>query len=230
MRWAVAVTAAPRDGAFYLGDTVDSIRAAGWPDGIVYAEPGTPDCLWPMVYSDKASGPWPQFQRAMLGCLAGPCDAVAVFQDDCLVARGCRRWLESEMESGKVPDSGIVSLYSCQAAAMRYAKKQGWFQIPAKPRSSVHGAVAIVLTRFVADMLAADIPRPDARASTDYRLEVWCRDNGLPVVQHHPSLVRHVGKVSAVRPKRGRRRKPSRKLSRWRQEGEYVEDCRELGQ
>jgi len=227
LRWSVAVTAAPRDGAFYLADAVDSIIAAGWPDGIVYAEPGTPDCRWPMDYANEKIGSWPQFQRALRGCLESPCDAAVVFQDDCLVARNCRGWLDRELAGWRWPDAGLVCLYTCEVAAKAYAKGPGWFAVPDKTRRSAsHGAVAVVVMREVAERLAAKFPRPLDRTKTDYHLELWCRDQGLRIVMHNPSLARHVGVVSAVRAGKKNKREP--RLSRWRREGEFAEDCQHL--
>jgi len=226
VNWSAAVTAAPRKGTFYLADAIESIAAAGWPDGVVYADPGTPDCRWPMDYAERSVGPWPQFQRALRGCLESPCDAVAVFQDDCLVARGCREWLEAELAQWPWPDTGVVSLYTSEQIAKNFGPSRGWFCLPEKsmPRKA-YGAVAIAIMRGRAEDLAKLFPRPDGRTKTDYHVACWCKDRGLRWAHHSPSLVRHVGVVSAVYTRRG-----NRKWMQYRHEGEFVEDCRELAE
>ena len=196
-------------------------------EGTVYAEPGTPDCRWPTLSSDKSIGAWPQFQRAVRGCLAEPCDALVVFQDDCLVAANCREWIEA------LPpwpaNVGVVSLYTAEGAVRAYKPGPGWFLLPNDGKvASTHGAVAIMMLRGIAERLAAAFPSPRDRCKTDFHLEKWCRRKGLRIAAHNPSLVRHVGVVSAVkRSKKGRPREAPG-LSRWRREAGWVADCRKI--
>lgn len=223
MKWAVAVTAAPREGASYLKDTIDSIRAAGWTEGDVYGEPGTPLlCPWPVHVhgGPKTLGPWGQFQRALRASLATFCDAVAIFQDDCRVARGCRAWLEDELSGWRIGDTGVVSLYTPEETVGDFRPEPGWFAVPRKRMPYAYGAVAVVIMRSVAEQMIDTLPRPLERTKTDYYLSMWCKQNGLRFVYHHPSLVRHVGRTSAIRT--GPASPP------WtpaRHEGEFIKDC-----
>jgi len=221
----VAVTAAPRDGADYLPGCLESVRAAGWGRLTVYAEPGTPE-HWPDTrVADHSLGPWPNFQRVVADSLAEPWDYLAVFQDDCLVARGLRPWLEAWLARWPFENTGVVSLYSSARTIHNLKPDRGWFAISRDRLPwTACGAVALLLMRPEAERLAVKFPFPSDRTKTDYHLNNWCRDNGVQWVEHNPSLVSHVGRVSAVLTGIGRN-------TPWyaaRHEGEWAADCRNL--
>ena len=223
-RWAVAVTTAPRPGASYLASALRSIEAAGWRPGVVFAEPESPGgSPWPVETAARRLWPWPNFQRALRWCVGRSPAAVAIFQDDCLVAAGCREWIESRPEPW-ARDVGVASLYTAGKTEQDFGGP-GWFEIPSEALPMrAYGAVAVVLGIVAARDLLANLPNPRDRTKTDYHIGTWCRARGLRFLCHSPSLARHVGEASAIR--RGLAARGGRTLSR--REAGFVQNCREL--
>jgi hypothetical protein len=214
----VGITASPRP-VDYLPATVASLRAAGWPDPVVFAEPGTPappDCRF--VAAQRRLEPWFAFQTALGSLLAtGPQGAsLAIFQDDVLAARNLRAWLDAEPWP---PDAGVVSLYLSEAQAE--GRPLGWSALD--PDANPYGACGVVMRPEVARRLLDDPPHRGNGRMTDTWLGVFCEQAGLRFWQHKPSLIRHVGRESSLS------RKGHRPIVRpWipaRHEGDFVEDA-----
>lgn len=223
---AVAVTTAPRI-EDYLPATLESLREAGFPEPMVFAMPGSrlpsrleARCAIGRVY------PWPNFLRAMRGLLDAHPDAdrLAVFQDDVLVARRCREYLDRSWPAGEF---GCLSLYTCGRMAKRLDGR-GWLPLDfcqTKP----HGALAMVFPKRSALRLLADPPGKGELTKTDTWIGRWCRETGLAWLTHVPSLVQHVGRRSAIKYVPGEQRLRSER--RWtdaRYAEPWVRECRTL--
>jgi len=196
-QWAAAVTTARR-GADYLTGTLKSLAMAGWLRVHVFADVGAdPVDSQPWHPSDRWLGPYQNFLRALeaLADIYPNADAYAVFQDDILVSRGCRLWLEGQLWPDPLP--GVVSLYT--AAEIAAGRNDGWFGLdPALLPRKAYGALAYVFPPAHAKKFLSSPPKHGSRTMLDVAVGRWCRENGLPYVQHVPSLVQHVGEVSAI--------------------------------
>lgn len=204
--WAVGVVAAPRAEAT-LERSLRSLVAAGWEEGILFAEPRTPkpdplpaSFLW--VERALPLGAWANWLLALeeLTLRYPRADAFLICQDDVLYCRGLRRYLEEALWPGS--PVGVVSLHAAShqdAGSVMgfYGVDFGW---------QAWGAQAYVF------------PNPAARAflrhpmvrnhrhrgpgqgvqNIDSVTGQWCRDSGLPYVLHTPSLTQHVGEASAI--------------------------------
>jgi len=245
MRWAVGVTTAPRGDEDYhremLAATLASIQEAGWPSVTLFAEPGDYYLeSQPGVYvlaNRKRLGAWPNFLFA-LGVLRAhvpTADYMLIFQDDVLVAKECRAWLECQLTdwnwSRNVPLFGIthqrmiLSLYTANATKLPNEEFRGWFAAEGRYRDPITqtnldpnwlgvGACAIAMPPTVADLLLADPPGKGELIKTDYHLSMFCIENNIPWIQHHPSPVSHRGKVSTL----------GMKWNSARMEREWIED------
>jgi len=206
--WQVAITTAPRP-TDYLPATIKSLAEAGWPDVQVFAEPGTPVPPGvPSIVAQRRLGPWLAFWTALSSLLAtGRHGAsLAVFQDDVLVARNLRWWLEAEPWP---PEAGVVSLYLSETQAE--GRPAGWSALD--PDRVPYGACGVVMRSDVARRLVDEPPHRGNGRMTDTWLGAFCERAGLRFWQHRPSLVRP-GKRPIIRP--------------WipaRHEGKFVEDA-----
>lgn len=216
MKWSVGITTAPRAES-YLDETIASIKVAGWPHPIVFAEPQSE--LW--VNGPNASsvqhqvrlGPWGNFLFTLNFMLASAMrdgnhvDRLLIFQDDVLVARNCREWLEREL-AFPLPWH-IMSLYTSNATVLPCEDFRGWFNAHGRYRTPGElkdvdpnwfgvGACAIAMTPDMAIGLLHDPPGKGELTKADYHLSTFCIENGVNWLQHHPSPVRHIGRVSTL--------------------------------
>ena len=172
---ACAVTTAPRE-VDYLTDTLRSLEAAGFR---------------PWVCEDpERTGVKKTFKRALRSLLDIRADAYAVFQDDCRVAKGTAEWFQWPEPPEQV---GVVSLY---CAGPLHRDDPGWFKSGAK--EVARGAVCYVMPRHAAERFLRDNPGCESRTVLDHTMGQWCADKGLSYWIHSPSLVQHVGEVSAI--------------------------------
>lgn len=176
---SAAVTTAPRD-ASYLPDTLQSLAAAGFDSPLVVCD-GQPKL-----------GPKATFRRA-LWSLRGA-EWLAIFQDDIVVARGLRDWLEQH-----VLGTGVYSLY-CSTV---HDGKDGWRQVDLVPNAgntlpwhNSLGACALLLHETVASGFLKDDPQFNRNDRIGAAVGEYCYRNDLPFFVHCPSLVQHIGEVS----------------------------------
>lgn len=202
--WAVGVVTAPRAEAT-LGRSLESLARAGWREGIVFAEPGTPRPvpLGGRLWSERVlpMGAWPNWLLALeeLTLRFPRADAYLICQDDVLYAGGLRRYLEEALW----PESpvGVVSLHTAshqdRDAIGFGAADLGW---------SAWGAQAYV---FPNAATRAFLRHPLVRNhrhrgpgqgvhNVDSVVGAWCRASGLPYILHGPSLTQHIGETSAL--------------------------------
>ena len=203
MDW-IAVTTAPRHGTTHLEATVASLRAAGWERFHVQANPDSPaiDGVHWHANAERLY-PWPNFLQCVRAGVASGEPLVCVAQDDIEVARGLRTHLQGI-------GNGIYSPYSpgslTEACDTEYGGGRGWVDVP-EPflRLRTHGACFYAMRRETAVLLADTVDhlmRRESpgreRLSIDGWIGKWCLWQRVPLFHHVPSLVQHVGRVSAL--------------------------------
>lgn len=207
MHWAVAVTTCDRQGADYLPATLKSILKAGW----------IPDYIH---HDFMHAGAWPSFLASVraVRALSPRADAYLIFQDDICVAENARDWIERDFSNGwPSVQPGVVSLYTAQEVHERHANGDGWFVFPENtPCGRMAGALAIILHPVFAKALVDDPPGQNAKNQADIWLCRATKNARRTWVTHIPSLVRHVGQVSAI---------GTHPWSNWRHEGECWDVC-----
>lgn len=181
MRILSAITTCPREGVSYLEATLDSICNAGFSVEIVRDE--------------KMAGSWWVLREALKRLLERPADAYCVFQDDIEIARGCRKWLESQLWPLPEEKVGVLSLYTASTCHVR----DGWFTADEMPVVRAFGACGLVFPRHTAEMVLSHKDRSMLTGS-DTTLAGLCHKHGLAWVNHSPSLCEHRGAVSAISP------------------------------
>lgn len=198
MDWFAAVTTAPRAGPPLLPDTLASLAAAGWPMVEVFAEPGArgthqnTERLWP----------WGNFLQAVRHGVESGAERIAVVQDDLLIARGLRRYLNDIGDGIYSPYSpGVLS----EIRRHEYGSGTGWVTIPEHfLRLRTHGACFYAMNaetaRNLNDTADAMVKRENtnARISIDGWIGKWCYASKVPLRHHVPSLVQHVGEYSSL--------------------------------
>lgn len=179
MRIVSAVTTCQRQGVDYLPATIESICNAGFSVEI--------------VKDQSMAGSWWALREALKRLLERPADAYCVFQDDIQVAKGCRAWLESQL--WPIPESqvGVLSLYTASPCHLR----PGWFSSEELPVVRCYGACGLVFPRHTAQLVLSHKDRSMLTGS-DTTLAGICRKNGLAWLNFSPSMIEHVGAVSAI--------------------------------
>ena len=203
MRIISALTTCPRpNGVSYLQETLESLLSAGFS---------------PQVIEDpELSGSYPALRRALEWLLERSGDALAVFQDDIQIAKGCRAWLENELWPFPEHRIGVVSLYTPTPCHLR----NGWFSADEMPVGRTWGALALIFTRRFAEIVLTHKDRSMLTGS-DTTIAGLCRQHGLAWMMHSPSLVEHIGAVSSIQTIGGR-------LDKNRTAGKWCRDVREL--
>lgn len=179
---ASAITTCKRQGVDYLPATLESLHSAGFDPQI--------------VQDAELAGSWPTLRRALAGLLERSGDALAVFQDDILIAKGCREWLEGQLWPSPEEKIGVVSLYTASVNHLR----DGWFTADDLPVWRPWGACALVFTRHFAQRVLYDPTNRAFLSGSDTSIGTACRRDGLKWWMHSPSMVDHVGAISAVNP------------------------------
>jgi hypothetical protein len=202
--WSIGVTTAPR-AVPTLGDCLASLAAAGWDrprlfvDGAV-AIPPEFDHL-PRTDRSPRVGAWPNYYLALAEMLMREpeADAYMLVQDDTLFAGfDVRDYLERILWPGRRP--GVVSLFCSQAYTQ---DTPGWTPFRG---AWIWCALAFVFPRETAQRFLSD---PDVvlhrwsqtrngLADIDYRVGQWAAARDVPIQYPTPSLVQHIGEVSAL--------------------------------
>ena len=233
MELALAITTASR-GENYYDQCVRSLVKAGFTQAVVAVDGGEQswygDAHWDFedgcvlsCNNRQSIGPWPNFLHAMRLALADKPDAagVMVVQDDVIVAKGLRGWLDKNLWPGLAPLCGVVSVY-CAGANVERGRPGWWYydegDLPSKP----YGACCVILERKIAERLLANPPGHGGRTKTDIRLGKFCKDSGRRYWTHTPSLAQHIGKVSTLE------YADTRPWEGVRCASDFVEDVREL--
>ena len=202
----IAVTTAPRHGTTHLEATVASLRAAGWERFHVQANPDSPaiDGVHWHANAERLY-PWPNFLQCVRTGVESGEQVVCVAQDDIEVARGLRAYMQGI-------GNGVYSPYSPGSLTEVYDTEhggggvRGWVPIRAPFLGHcLYGACFYAMTRETAVLLDESAERFTKRESPgrdrlslDGWISKWCIWKNLPLHYHIPSLVQHVGRVSAL--------------------------------
>lgn len=116
IRWAVAVTTAPRKGCT-LRRCVESLKYCGW-DPVVFAEPGSTAVDAKTVQNNQRLGVWHNFLQSCRWAVSQDVDAILTVQDDSLFHPDTKDFAESVIWPSW--DCGFVSLYT----PMHYSWKE----------------------------------------------------------------------------------------------------------
>lgn len=75
-----------------------------------------------------------------------------------------------------------------------------WVFPPAEkfPWALAYGALAYLMPIDSARKFLDDSPHPESKNQIDLKMGEWCQNTGLEYWMHSPSLVQHVGEVSAI--------------------------------
>jgi GT2 family glycosyltransferase len=206
-RWAVGITAAPRRQPT-VARCAASVRAAGW-EPTLFAEPGTNGLPagFAIVERPQRLGIWQNYVQTLRDLLTAhpEAQAIVVLQDDVVLCRDVREFLEHDLWPGLNP--GMVSLYVPE-------EKEAGGQAGCDRRGgTVIGICAAVFPRTVAERL---VDSPFARAWRGCHHRGGCEPDplrkkaidtgiceqlkawGLPVWNYRPSLAQHIADTSAV--------------------------------
>lgn len=223
---ANAMLTAPRPGVNYAVDSLRSIETAGFESPHVFAEPNSP--MIPGVsfhVAETTLHSWPNWLRALRWLLEHRphAEAFLIWQDDVLVAKHSREWIESQMWC--CPDAGVYSLYAAESQVKREEwEGDGWHLIR-RPPFNCYGALAILMPPWFARNVSDNPPieRHVKGAGPDTHLGSHCRRHGIGYAVHVPSVVQHVGAVSCVRTG-----KLDPGINRHRRAYQFCDDCRRL--
>jgi len=203
--WAVAVTTAPRREPTLLR-TVETLQSAGWSDPHLYVDGDVdlPESLLHLGITRRAPavGAWPNYYLCMLEQLmrSPTFDALMIVQDDtCFYPHaGIKPYLEQILWPGAKP--GLVSLF----CSREYTGEQaGWISFQGK---WLWGAQAFIFPRplvlqFVTDSMVVRHRWERVlygHANIDWLIGEWAFRNRIPVWYPTPSMVQHIGRVSAI--------------------------------
>lgn len=214
----------------YIAASLQSVQEAGWNritmswDGPVPRRIYTSDRM--KIYHVRAHyipvplGPKVNL-KAAFDALMRTCDEpwLVVFEDDILVARGLRGWLENNL-----PGEGVVSLYT----STTHDGNDGWKKIALEPawddpqpwRNNL-GACALAMPRDVAMKYIMHDPQRERTDRVGSSIGQFCHRYGIPFWVHNPSLVQHVGAISCIR---------NNSLTPERVAARFCKDVRELEQ
>ncbi|MCG6154357.1 hypothetical protein [Rubinisphaera margarita] len=204
-RWSVGMTTAPRR-VLTLEASVRSVFLAGWHDVRLFAEPGTklPADFVSLGRSDRDEklGAFSNWYLALseLYLRTPHADAFMVLQDDVVLARGLREYLDNQLWPD--PKVGVVSLYCPSHVTLAVGcgfgiTNEGW---------GWWGALALVFSNpgiraFLSDIEVLNHRHhgpDDGSRNIDSVVGAWSRRSGLPFYVHCPSLVSHIGGASTI--------------------------------
>lgn len=202
--WAIGVTTAPRKTPT-LGRTLASLEEAGFQEVRVFAEPDSevPDSSigGKITIRDETIGAWPNWYLALseLYLRTPRADAYMLVQDDVVMCRGLRRYLERQLwPHHRV---GFVSIY--RSAGYRELSP-GFSEVSLA--EGMLGALTLIFPNFAARSLLADHHtlahrlrgRQSGLAHIDDVVGFWARKSRLGGWVHTPSLAQHIGEESAI--------------------------------
>jgi hypothetical protein len=206
-KWAVGITTAPRNQAT-LDDCLASLAAAGWKEPRLFVDGevtlSTAAAMLPITRRSPQIGAWPNYYLSLgeLVMRSPHADAYLLVQDDAVFFKhpSLRLYLESVLWPGHRP--GLVSLFCSRAYTQPTA---GWHELH---EPLVWGAQAIIFSHSGAFALLADekivqhrlLPAEDGLAKIDVAIGEWALRTGTPVYIPTPSLVQHIGHLSALWP------------------------------
>lgn len=197
LKWACGVTTAPRPGGSLLYQTIESIRQAGFQNIVISTEEEDEypeDCC--LVFNDGDPGPWHNLRSLlkMLTILHGDADAYVLFQDDIIVSKNCREYLDSVFSRKFQGANAIYSLYTAmdKSTDVLFPSFTANTDLP----MGASGALGYVIPASVTKRLLANPPWPERAKMADISIGEFCRREGVSLLTHNPSLVAHMGEKS----------------------------------
>ena len=204
--WAVGVTTAPRRQPT-LSTCLRSLIASGWdaPQIFVDGDVQIDDAFnhLPQVRRASSIGAWPAWCETLRTLLADNpvANTLAIVQDDALFPEipVLREYVETLLwpndESGD--SAGIVSMYT---STDDMQNENVWRVYPEVWK---YGAVAFIFRRETAERIlksadGGELNFVSGTAGIDSRVGVWADRNKVGIWHSSPSLVQHIGQVSAV--------------------------------
>jgi hypothetical protein len=205
--WSVGITTAPRAGET-LEQCVESLRAAGWQTARIFAEPGAElpaSCRhFATTCRDERLGAFPNWYLGLaeLVMRQPSADAYLMVQDDAVLARGARAYLEQWLWPAATV--GVVSLYcpshySQGRATGMHVITEGWLSWGALAYAFPGAAARQILLHPSALEHRRRGPHGGLR-NVDSVVGAWCVETALPYYVHVPSLVQHIGHTSTLYP------------------------------
>ena len=201
-KWTVGVITTPRDKGYYLDRTLSSIRQAGLPEPVIFAEPESPiptEFLGDVVFRRKQYGDWTNWAAGLYELfLSEPeTDYFLMVEDDCVFCKNLIPYLEYAVPL--LPEFAYISLYTGEK--YHYPKirgfhnqAQGWdtrstvcILLEAKRVESFLGNVSVMRHR------KESIGTQHDNTSKDCVIGKWAETLNLPIYFHSPSLTEHIG-------------------------------------
>jgi len=140
IKWGVVVTSAPRLKP-KLQTTINSLRAAGWNDPIVFSEPDSRASDAQTVNNDKRLGVWHNWLQAANYALSLDVDVIMTTQDDIWIHPESKLFAEKAIWPSD--DCGYLSLYTPHHYSIIKGKKKPWGIYPIRTYS-VWGAMCLI--------------------------------------------------------------------------------------
>jgi hypothetical protein len=216
MRWAYGVTTVPERGHYQLPTTLDCLKGAGFPRPRLFVDGSTGEgysrfdlpisARWPKVYA---------FGNFWMGLLElylrePTADRFAMFQDDILICRNVREYLES-ITWDEDAYYNLMTYRGNQDLCPRLTLEtyhEGWYQ----SNQMGKGAQALVFGRGMVQRLFSakhwverplgmkdGEPQPErARKNLDGGIIASVKQQGGKELVHNPSLVQHQEGVSTI--------------------------------
>lgn len=203
--WAVAVTTAPRR-LPTIDDCLDSLVNAGWPNPRIFSDSYVPlakrHVHMAVTLREPAVGAWPNYYLTLAELLMREPDADAylIVQDDVLFYNhtGLRDYLEGALWQTHQPC--MASLFCPRDYTQPIC---GWTNFQG---DWLWGAQAFVFSRSAAQRFLADDQVVHHRWNSEYEgsygidwlIGKWAGRCQVPIRYPTPSLVQHIGHVSAI--------------------------------
>jgi len=179
-----------------------SLQRAGFDALHVFAEPGSSLSgelgHLPVTWHGRRLGNLGNFYTSLatLYMLQPDVDCYAIFQDDVEAAQGLRAWCDGRFWPD---DTGLVSLFTSR---IYLAETAGW-RVLKLGFYRTFGAQALVFRRdvlqqFLSDGRLLEFRESRRHAGDDAVVGEWATRHGIGIAYHTPSLVEHIGSVSAI--------------------------------
>lgn len=203
--WSVGVTTAHRR-LPTVDECLDSVVNAGWETIRIFSDAAVPlsdrHSHQPCTLREPSIGAWPNFYLSLAELLMREpeTDAYLMIQDDALFFnhRGLKTYLELALWQTDKPC--LASLFCPRDYTQ---PTHGWCEFQGE---WVWGAQAFAFSRSAAQLFLADQEVVHHRWNSDYKglygIDVligrWASRCGVPISFPTPSLVQHIGHVSAI--------------------------------
>ena len=194
MKLSCAITTTKRD-VDYLKSTIESVGLAGFDMPLLVSD-GKMGDNYGQGYVDSVVqvGVVPNFRTAM--ALFQAVDFKIVLQDDVIVSKGLKLWLENQ----KLRDDCIYSLYTPAV----HDSTTGWHELDLVqsldspfPWMKTIGACGMMFPYEIAKKFVSE-PPPKRTDRLGAAIGEFCSKHSIPLMMHSPSLVQHVGVCSSL--------------------------------